>query len=193
MTPKVGEVYMGCVLPAAVGQAPARQASIHGAVPGTPEQGPQHPLWRSSPNRPGGQPLRQSPRGLLPPPRRILPDGPAVRPIQTARRKRQSRPVGRVPCLQAAPDCARRSTRPRGRHLPHPPASEGLPSAHQSIRWHQRGKGCAPLSPRKAWAPGSPTQAPSPERPPRSMRQSGRARRHDRGSGLMHPSPLPAA
>jgi len=29
----VGEVYMGCVLPAAVGQAPARQASIHGGVP----------------------------------------------------------------------------------------------------------------------------------------------------------------
>jgi acetyl-CoA C-acetyltransferase len=30
---QVGEVYMGCVLPAAVGQAPARQASIHGGVP----------------------------------------------------------------------------------------------------------------------------------------------------------------
>ena len=28
----VGEVYMGCVLPAAVGQAPARQAAIHGGV-----------------------------------------------------------------------------------------------------------------------------------------------------------------
>jgi acetyl-CoA C-acetyltransferase len=31
----VGEVYMGCVLPAGVGQAPARQASIHGGVPNT--------------------------------------------------------------------------------------------------------------------------------------------------------------
>ena len=31
----VGEVYMGCVLPAAVGQAPARQASIHGGIPNT--------------------------------------------------------------------------------------------------------------------------------------------------------------
>ncbi|MEQ1753813.1 MAG: acetyl-CoA C-acyltransferase [Micropepsaceae bacterium] len=30
---RVGEVYMGCVLSAAVGQAPARQASIHGGVP----------------------------------------------------------------------------------------------------------------------------------------------------------------
>lgn len=30
---KVAEVYMGCVLPAAVGQAPARQASIHGGIP----------------------------------------------------------------------------------------------------------------------------------------------------------------
>jgi acetyl-CoA C-acetyltransferase len=30
---KVDEVYMGCVLPAGVGQAPARQASIHGGVP----------------------------------------------------------------------------------------------------------------------------------------------------------------
>lgn len=30
---RVGEVYMGCVLPAAVGQAPARQASIHGGIP----------------------------------------------------------------------------------------------------------------------------------------------------------------
>lgn len=29
----VGEVYMGCVLPAALGQAPARQASIHGGIP----------------------------------------------------------------------------------------------------------------------------------------------------------------
>lgn len=29
----VDEVYMGCVLPAGVGQAPARQASIHGGVP----------------------------------------------------------------------------------------------------------------------------------------------------------------
>jgi acetyl-CoA C-acetyltransferase len=29
----VNEVYMGCVLPAGVGQAPARQASIHGGVP----------------------------------------------------------------------------------------------------------------------------------------------------------------
>ena len=28
----VGEVYMGCVLPAGVGQAPARQASIHGGL-----------------------------------------------------------------------------------------------------------------------------------------------------------------
>jgi acetyl-CoA C-acetyltransferase len=31
----VSEVYMGCVLPAGVGQAPARQASIHGGVPNT--------------------------------------------------------------------------------------------------------------------------------------------------------------
>jgi len=31
----VDEVYMGCVLPAGVGQAPARQASIHGGVPNT--------------------------------------------------------------------------------------------------------------------------------------------------------------
>jgi acetyl-CoA C-acetyltransferase len=31
----VNEVYMGCVLPAGVGQAPARQASIHGGVPNT--------------------------------------------------------------------------------------------------------------------------------------------------------------
>lgn len=30
---QVGEVYMGCVLPAALGQAPARQASIHGGLP----------------------------------------------------------------------------------------------------------------------------------------------------------------
>jgi len=30
---QAGEVYMGCVLPAALGQAPARQASIHGGVP----------------------------------------------------------------------------------------------------------------------------------------------------------------
>ena len=29
----ISEVYMGCVLPAAVGQAPARQASIHGGIP----------------------------------------------------------------------------------------------------------------------------------------------------------------
>lgn len=29
----VNEVYMGCVLPAGVGQAPARQASIHGGLP----------------------------------------------------------------------------------------------------------------------------------------------------------------
>jgi acetyl-CoA C-acetyltransferase len=31
----VDEVYMGCVLPAGVGQAPARQASIHGGMPNT--------------------------------------------------------------------------------------------------------------------------------------------------------------
>ena len=31
----VDDVYMGCVLPAGVGQAPARQASIHGGVPNT--------------------------------------------------------------------------------------------------------------------------------------------------------------
>jgi acetyl-CoA C-acetyltransferase len=31
----IDEVYMGCVLPAGVGQAPARQASIHGGVPNT--------------------------------------------------------------------------------------------------------------------------------------------------------------
>jgi acetyl-CoA C-acetyltransferase len=31
----VNEIYMGCVLPAGVGQAPARQASIHGGVPNT--------------------------------------------------------------------------------------------------------------------------------------------------------------
>ncbi|MFN9162955.1 MAG: acetyl-CoA C-acyltransferase [Alphaproteobacteria bacterium] len=30
---QVGEVYMGCVLPAALGQAPARQAAIHGGLP----------------------------------------------------------------------------------------------------------------------------------------------------------------
>src|SRR5882757_7429264 len=29
----VGEVYMGCVLPAGQGQAPARQASIHAGIP----------------------------------------------------------------------------------------------------------------------------------------------------------------
>src|SRR5438067_1866387 len=29
----VSEVFMGCVLPAGVGQAPARQASIHAGVP----------------------------------------------------------------------------------------------------------------------------------------------------------------
>ena len=29
----IGEVYMGCVLPAGLGQAPARQASIHGGIP----------------------------------------------------------------------------------------------------------------------------------------------------------------
>jgi acetyl-CoA acetyltransferase len=29
----VEDVYMGCVLPAGVGQAPARQASIHGGIP----------------------------------------------------------------------------------------------------------------------------------------------------------------
>src|SRR5262245_15146348 len=31
----VDEVYMGCVLPAGVGQAPARQASIHGGLANT--------------------------------------------------------------------------------------------------------------------------------------------------------------
>lgn len=31
----VDDVYMGCVLPAGAGQAPARQASIHGGVPNT--------------------------------------------------------------------------------------------------------------------------------------------------------------
>jgi acetyl-CoA C-acetyltransferase len=31
----VDETYMGCVLPAGVGQAPARQASIHGGLPNT--------------------------------------------------------------------------------------------------------------------------------------------------------------
>ena len=31
----VDEAYMGCVLPAGVGQAPARQASIHGGLPNT--------------------------------------------------------------------------------------------------------------------------------------------------------------
>ncbi len=31
----VAEAYMGCVLPAGVGQAPARQASIHGGLPNT--------------------------------------------------------------------------------------------------------------------------------------------------------------
>jgi acetyl-CoA C-acetyltransferase len=31
----IDETYMGCVLPAAVGQAPARQASIHGGLPNT--------------------------------------------------------------------------------------------------------------------------------------------------------------
>jgi acetyl-CoA C-acetyltransferase len=31
----IDEAYMGCVLPAAVGQAPARQASIHGGLPNT--------------------------------------------------------------------------------------------------------------------------------------------------------------
>jgi len=30
---QAGEVYMGCVLPAALGQAPARQAAIHGGLP----------------------------------------------------------------------------------------------------------------------------------------------------------------
>ena len=30
---QVGEVYMGCVLPAALGQEPARQAAIHGGLP----------------------------------------------------------------------------------------------------------------------------------------------------------------
>ncbi len=30
---QIDEVYMGCVLPAGVGQAPARQASIHGGLP----------------------------------------------------------------------------------------------------------------------------------------------------------------
>ncbi len=32
---EVDEAYMGCVLPAGVGQAPARQASIHGGLPNT--------------------------------------------------------------------------------------------------------------------------------------------------------------
>jgi acetyl-CoA C-acetyltransferase len=32
---EVDETYMGCVLPAGVGQAPARQASIHGGLPNT--------------------------------------------------------------------------------------------------------------------------------------------------------------
>ncbi len=32
---EIDDVYMGCVLPAGVGQAPARQASIHGGVPNT--------------------------------------------------------------------------------------------------------------------------------------------------------------
>ena len=31
----IDDVYMGCVLPAGVGQAPARQASIHGGLPNT--------------------------------------------------------------------------------------------------------------------------------------------------------------
>ena len=32
---EIDEAYMGCVLPAGVGQAPARQASIHGGLPNT--------------------------------------------------------------------------------------------------------------------------------------------------------------
>ncbi|MBP6010650.1 MAG: acetyl-CoA C-acyltransferase [Alphaproteobacteria bacterium] len=32
---EIDDVYMGCVLPAGVGQAPARQASIHGGLPNT--------------------------------------------------------------------------------------------------------------------------------------------------------------
>src|SRR5258707_8936738 len=32
---QIDEAYMGCVLPAGVGQAPARQAAIHGGLPNT--------------------------------------------------------------------------------------------------------------------------------------------------------------